>query len=287
MMSATAVAIPQRAFMNLDQTDEQTAFWARFLDVVHGFEGIRANHRRTVELLGVGEGFALLDVGCGTGNYARDVAPLVGATGRVAGIDASEAMIAVARERSSDRRGSIAYHVADAGDLPFGEATFDGCRTERVLQYLPDPPRAVAEMVRVTKPGGRIVATELDWDGFAIDSPGVSRDAFRRASLSFSDNSGNGWMGRELRRVFLDAGLVDVTCEGFIAVVTDATTLLDDMAYRPAFERARDVGRITPEEFSRLIAAIEDADRAERFCCGFPLYTVSGRKPIARAKPGA
>jgi ubiquinone/menaquinone biosynthesis C-methylase UbiE len=278
--TATAVAIPHRAFMDLDKTDEKTAFWVRFLDVVHGIAGIRANHRRTVELLGVGEGFALLDVGCGTGNYAREVAPLAGATGQVVGVDVSEAMIAVARERSKDRRSPLAFHVADALDLPFDEATFDGCRTERVLQYLADPPRAVAEMMRVTKPGGRIVASELDWDGFAIDCLGVSRDAFRRASLSFSDNSGNGWMGRELRRVFLDAGLVDVTCEGFIVVITDAATLLDEMAYRGAFERARDAGRIAPEEFRHLIAASEDAGRAGRFCCGIPLYTVSGRKPI-------
>jgi hypothetical protein len=150
-----------------------------------------------------------------------------------------------------------------------------------VLQCLADPAAAVAEMTRVTKPGGRVVATEVDWDGMAIDCPEIERDAWRRVVRSISEGVGIGWMGRQVRRLFAEAGLDDVTCEGFVMVVTDAATLFDDLLVRAAIERARDAGAISAEETARLIAGGFAAGRAGRFCGGIPLYTVSGRKPAA------
>lgn len=73
--------ITVRAFMDPAALSARTAFFVRFLDLLHATDGVRASHRRTVELLRVREGFHLLDVGCGTGNFTREAASLVRTTG--------------------------------------------------------------------------------------------------------------------------------------------------------------------------------------------------------------
>src|SRR5688572_28812486 len=74
-----------RAFMDPAKLDVATAFWVNFLDVMNGFPEVRRNHQRAVELLRLRDGSSLLDVGCGTGGFARDMALIVGETGRVVG----------------------------------------------------------------------------------------------------------------------------------------------------------------------------------------------------------
>lgn len=268
-----------RAFMDPAALDGASAFWVRFLDVMHAFPEVRSNHGRIVDRLGLRVGSSLLDVGCGTGNFTRDVAPVVGPDGSVVGLDLSEAMLGVANTRAAEAGLQIDYHVGDAAALPFADAQFDAVRSERLLQYLPDPAKAVAEMVRVTRPGGRVAATEVDWDGISIDTAGLDRSIWRRTILAISDGAGNGWQGRELRRLFLDAGLEDVTCEGVIVIMTDATTMLEDLAGRISTERVRDAGAISADEAEQLIAKGWELDRAGRFTGGIPLYTVVGRVP--------
>ncbi len=280
-VSRTPANIPVRGFMDPATIEARTAFFVRFLDVLHGTDGIRASHQHTAEMLGIREGFHLLDVGCGTGSFARDVAPHVGATGRVVGVDLSPALIDVARVRTASSAAPIEFAVADALQLPFADETFDGCRVERVLQYLDDPRRALAEMMRVVKPGGRIVAAEVDWDTIVSDLPGIDRDLYRRTTRAKSDSAGNGWMGREIRRHVLDMGLDDVASAGFVVIFTDAGAVLDDLGLRLGTERVRDTGAISPAECGRLIAAEEAAGRAGRYFAAFTLFTVSGRKPRA------
>ena len=281
LLPAPAFAnIPARGFMDPDVLDAQTAFFVRFLDVLHDTDAVRTSHRRTVDLLGVQDGFHLLDVGCGTGNFTREVAPLVGQSGRLVGIDLSRALIGVARHRAVDLDLAIDFCIGDAQELPFADATFDGCRIERVLQYLDDPRRALTEMVRVTKPGGHIVAAEVDWDTFTNDLPNIDRDVYRRVIRTKSNSAGNGWMGRELRRHLLDLALDDVTSEGFVVINTDAATVLDDLGSRLATQRVRDAGAISAEDCADLIEAEEAAGRAGRYFAAFSLFVASGQKPL-------
>lgn len=268
-----------RAFMDPAALDAATAFWVRFLDVMNGFPEVQANHRRIRDRLGLRPGSALLDVGCGTGKFTRDAAPIVAPDGHVVGCDLSEAMLGIANTRATEAGLEIDYHIGDANALPFADASFDAARTERVLQYLADPAQAISEMVRVTRPGGWIAATEADWDGISMDIGGLDRSIWRRTILAISDGAGNGWQGRELRRLFIDAGLEAVTCEATIVVVTDANTMLEDLAGRISTERARDAGAISAHESDQLIAAAQEMGRTGRFTGGIPLYTAVGRVP--------
>src|SRR4051794_10845759 len=90
--------MPARDFASSDKTDERAQALVRFLDALHQLPGIRANHKRTINLLGIEDGFHLLELGCGAGNYSHDVFPLVGVSGRVVGLDQSQALIDVARK---------------------------------------------------------------------------------------------------------------------------------------------------------------------------------------------
>jgi SAM-dependent methyltransferase len=97
----------------------------------------------------------VLDVGCGTGIVARTAATRVGASGRVAGVDLNEGMLAVARAASSAIRPPIEWRHGSATALPFPDQSFDVVLSQQMLQFASDPTAALREMHRVLVPGGR------------------------------------------------------------------------------------------------------------------------------------
>jgi SAM-dependent methyltransferase len=128
--------------------------------------------------LALAPGERLLDVGCGLGEAALALAGDLGDDGELVGIDASERMLRVARANASGARCRVRFTVGDAGALAEPDDAFDAARSERMLQWLPDPAAAVAEMVRVVRPGGRVSLIDTDWSTFSID---VGDDALSAA----------------------------------------------------------------------------------------------------------
>lgn len=104
------------------------------------------------EALAIRKGEAVLDVGCGTGIVALAAAGRVGPRGRVAAVDINPGMLAVARAKSK----AIEWREAAAEALPFDDASFDVVTCQFALMFLADRTKALSEMCRVTKPGGRI-----------------------------------------------------------------------------------------------------------------------------------
>ena len=170
----------------------------------------RAVAREFLAWLAVPPGAHWLDVGCGTGALSATIlahaSPAV-----VTGIDSSEGFVAHARQHVPDPRAS--FRLADAQDLPFSPHSFDAAVSGLVLNFVPQPERAVAEMARVTRPGG-IVATYL-WDyagemqlmrhfwdaAAALDPAAEPLDEGRRFPLCRPE---------PLERLFTGAGLQDV-----------------------------------------------------------------------------
>ena len=105
----------------------------------------------------------VLDLGCGVGH---DLVRLDRAGVRPVGIDASAEMLARARRTA----GGVPLVRADAGRIPFGDASLDGCRAERILQHVEEPGLVVAELARVLRSGGFLAVFEPDYSTFRVDS---------------------------------------------------------------------------------------------------------------------
>ncbi|RZB15767.1 methyltransferase domain-containing protein [Streptomyces sp. F001] len=122
---------------------------------------------RLAELSGAEAGDRVLDVGCGTGCLTRHMAARVGPEGAVTGVDPAPPVLAYARRKSHngrDRRSAPCVYqegIAEALDLP--DASFDTVVTSLMLHHLPGELRPVAlrEMLRVLRPGGRLLVVEF------------------------------------------------------------------------------------------------------------------------------
>ena len=110
--------------------------------------------------LAVPSGGRWLDVGCGTGALAETILS-VAAPGEVVGIDPSPAFVAFARDRVRDPRAR--FDIGDAQGLRADPATFDAVVAGLVLNFVPEPGRAVSEMARAARPGGTVAAYVWDY----------------------------------------------------------------------------------------------------------------------------
>ena len=140
----------------------------------HGAAVLSAHSRRGAEdsaaylLPHLNAGMDLLDVGCGPATITADLAGRV-APGRVVGLDAASGALEAARATLAERDLPARVELTD-GDvmsLPFDDGTFDVAHAHQVLQHLSDPVGALAEMRRVTRPGGIVAVRDAVYSAMA------------------------------------------------------------------------------------------------------------------------
>jgi ubiquinone/menaquinone biosynthesis C-methylase UbiE len=124
-----------------------------------------------VASLGLPAGARVLDVGCGTGNAALAAAR---ADHDATGVDSAERLVAVARERATAEGLAAHFDVGDATALPYEDAAFDAAVSVFGVIFA-DPPAAAAELLRVTRPGGRVVFTTCASSSTITRSPRSAR----------------------------------------------------------------------------------------------------------------
>lgn len=147
--------------------------WAQTYDRGRMTRWLSRGQRQALAALGLAPGDSLLDVGCGTGGATIEAARSQRA-GRACGVDLSPGMIQHAIHQARGL-GNVEFRVADAEELPYPAASFDGALCAHSLHHYSDPVRALREIRRVLKPGGRFVLLDSDraacswvwtWDRF-------------------------------------------------------------------------------------------------------------------------
>ena len=119
-------------------------------------------------------GERVLDIGTGPGFLTVQMAEAVSSRGRVHGVDMSEPMLKMARNRCAEKPW-VTLQSGSATDLPVGDATFDAAISVQVYEYVADLTKALSEMYRVLRPGGRAVVVSTDWDSIAWHAADTAR----------------------------------------------------------------------------------------------------------------
>lgn len=256
---------------------------AKYLSEVSELPAVLLYKQLTFELLDIQPGHWVLDVACGTGQDAIWLARRVGDEGKVIGVDINQGLIEQAQHEFADLDLPLVFRQADMCQLDFEANRFDGCRTDRALQHLEDPEIAIAEMVRVTRPGGRVVVSEPDWETRVVDS----RDdrALTRKILNYwADTRKRGWIGHQLPALFNECGLVDIMVYPvtMIGPLREYDWELDSIALVKSAEGASRAGLITPQEAEIWLHNLREAERAGSFFAHLGGFIVSGQKPVQK-----
>ena len=219
-----------------------------------------------IDFVGVADGEKILDVGCGTGSLTFALARTA-ELDEIAAIDYSPVFVEEAIRRNTDPR--IKVRQADACALPFESRTFDRALALLVLHFVPEAGKAVAEMRRVVRPGGVVAAAVWDHLGgmpgmrMMIDTVAALSEGGRqlRARYCFQPMMQPG----ELKRTFVDQGLLDIT-EMQLMIRVDYQCFDDYWAPIAAGEGplGKYVATLDTAERTRTDAAVRDAYEAGR-----------------------
>jgi ubiquinone/menaquinone biosynthesis C-methylase UbiE len=236
--------------------------------------------RRFLAFAGIRPGWKVLEVGSGSGVVCRDMAALVGETGRVTGVDPSRVFVREARRlaRKSGLGSRVSFQVGDGRQLRFRDGTFDATLAVTVLLHVPDSDRLLREMIRVTVPGGIVAVQDQDFGTLALDhpDPALTRRILEGVARKIYADP---WSGRTLRRKLSSLGL-------------DSVRLLTDVYQDAAFEpwtgtfllrRAENAVKwkiVSERQAERWLAGIEARAYAKTFLMTLNFYGVVGVKPL-------
>ncbi len=191
-------------------------------------------------------GMKLLDCGCGPGTItlglARMLEKLSGvesrseglAPGTVIGIDREASQIRIAAENALTQAVSNANFLeANIYALPFSDDSFDAVFSHALFEHLQEPVKALRELWRVLKPGGIVGLRSPDWGGFLIAPTTPELDkALSYCKWLQQQNSGNPYVGRELRALLRQAGFTNIkasaSCEYYepLSLATEYLALI-------------------------------------------------------------
>ena len=220
----------------------------------------------------------VLEVGCGTGVILRDLIPLVGRGGRVAGIDPSRAVLAAARRYC--RGTGVNLRHGDGAKLPFTDDGFDVTLAVTVLLHVADPLAVVREMARVTRPGGRVAVQDQDFWTLALAHPD------RQLSDRILDGVVNRmyeepYSGRRLPATLRAAGLEQVRLRTEVYQETRLTPYTQAFLGRRA-ENAVRFGIVEAPDAQRWLDGITALAEAGSFVFTINYYGAVGLKPRGR-----
>ena len=268
------------AWTSVDTAEDPT-FFIRFLDESRARIVARAasDPGAFFAYLDLHPGHRVLDAACGVGELTRLLGQLVAPDGEAVGLDFSARMVEEASRRAEGSDLPVRFEQGDIMALDYPDNSFDRARAEQVLQHIDRPEAALAELTRVTRPGGVVAVMEPDWDTLVIDADNL---AMSRAFTVYNTTVvvPNGSIGRRLPAMFRDAGLVNVDCT--------ATVLLPPYPALQEFieSNTRDAvaaGFMAQGEATAWLDELKSRHGEGRFFAAFSYFQVVGR--VAASAP--
>jgi ubiquinone/menaquinone biosynthesis C-methylase UbiE len=231
----------------------------------------QAMFKTLVDLMAPRPGEAILDVGCGAGSLDRLLARRLGAANAITAIDTNPFLLREAQvlAKADGVDGLIRFAPGNAEALPFADASFDCIFSVTVLEEC-DADRALAEMVRVARPGGRVGVVVRSIDLPQWWSADVPEALHQRAITPPQSVGARGVADASLYRRARQAGLRDLTC--FPALVTL------DRPEGPIWRYREDhlVAQLSPSETAAWQAARDVAARQGLLFMAHPMHCVVG-----------
>ena len=177
-------------------------------------------------------GESILDLGSGPGFLACELAQEVGATGRIVGVDISSDMNSIASTRiaAAGLGDRVDILEGDATALAFADATFDAAVSMQVIEYLAEPDAALQQLVRVLRPGGRLVIIDTDWDSLVWAA--MDRRRAARIAAAWNEHLPDPYLPRSLAPRLRGAGFEvrEVRIVPILNTAYDATTFSYNIA---------------------------------------------------------
>jgi SAM-dependent methyltransferase len=252
---------------------------ARALEKAYQKRDMIRRRRHVREALAAAPGERILDVGCGPGFYARELLDEVGETGSIMAVDASPDMLALARRRGAGHD-NVTFREGNAAALPVDDGDFDAALCVQVMEYVPDPAGALAEIHRALRPGGRALVWDIDWATVWWHS--ADPDRMRRVLRAWDEHLVHPSLPRTLGAHLRAAGFVDVAVAGH----SFATVDYDDEAFAIAmlgmvadFVPGR--GGVTGDEVAAWTAEQRDLAEQGRFFFEGTQFCFTARKPAS------
>ena len=267
--------IPSTAFadawIQVDRT-EDPRFFVNVLDATRAQLLERARQAPTEYFapLALSHGLNVLDVGCGTGDLLRLLAPLV-TPGRAVGIDLSETMINEARSRSETSSANLVFEPGDTLALQFENGAFDRVMASQVLIHIPDPWPALAEMYRVLAAGGMISITDMDWGTVVVESS--HRELSRRFTQLTCDGLRNGLIARELPGRLRELGFKSIVIHPEVRV-DQGLDAFHRWFIEPSLSHFTRIGAVSRAEADLFLADLEERATQGRYFSSRTSYSI-------------
>jgi ubiquinone/menaquinone biosynthesis C-methylase UbiE len=249
------------------------------LEAMASEPGFQRARRQLFQDLRVPARGSVVEGGCGTGTALRELRGVLGRDVSITGVDPSLAFLDRARRRAEADTDDVSYLPGDARSLPLPDHSVDAAFCDKVLLHVSPPSQVLAELARVTKPGGRVGA--LEWlPYFAIST--TDPDLADRYNLIYRLAVSNYYAAANLERHLAEAGLHDIEARTSFS----STRSLDAhpfwrlflLAQIPLFVHA---GGISAEDGQRFAQDVEELDRAGHFSAAFVIRTATGRTSTA------
>jgi ubiquinone/menaquinone biosynthesis C-methylase UbiE len=186
-------------------------------------------------------------------------------------------MIATAKLNAANLNLPLTFRHGNIYQLEFQDNYFDRCRVDKTFQHLSDPKAALGELIRVTRPGGKILVADPDHDSLIIDTPYA--DINNRFIRFRSDHMPQGGIAHQLYGFCKELHLIDVNIEPLTHVYTDYEEKKITSPYLDEIWIAEEHGVVSKKEAEEWTAYLKKAIECNRFICIQTYIITTALKP--------